>query len=190
MTQIVQSGEVPSSESQADAKERRWRAKEKLGGLFYTCPTSVARDPLSGAWSREYLKLFVEGNPELLAWARQQELPSSLCGLANGTRGGSPQYLSIFEQLREFRPEVAFRFAHLSEYRQQRFTRKHQEIVDFVGPYDMPSIGTVLPLLSGLIIAGKWPELLDAPRPERKPESTNWKRDRRLGARETRSWHW
>jgi hypothetical protein len=188
MTQIVQSGEVPSPENQADAKERRWRAKEKLGGLFYTCPTSVARDPLSGAWSREYLKLFVEGNPELLAWARQRELPSSLYGLASGTRGGSPQYLSIFEQLREFRPEVAFRPEHLSQYRLGKL-RKSPE-AGFVGPYDMPTIDTVLPLLSGLIIADKWPELLDAPRPERKPESTNWKRDRRLGARETRSWHW
>lgn len=190
MTQMTQSGGSSLPQDSIKPEERRWRAQEKLAGLFYTCPIPVARSPLSSEWSREYLRLFTEGNanPHLLTWARERDLPSSLCELGSVAEHASPRYISIFEQLREIYGEVAFRPEHLSADARNKLRRIPE--TGFVGPYAMPAIGTVLPLLSGLIIAYKWPEFLDAPRPARKPENTSWKRERRFRVSETRSWHW
>ena len=189
MTQVVQSGGAPpqNEDQPVDPNKRLSKAREELKALFSSCPVPVKGDVLSSGWSRECLEFFVAGGPELLAWARENELPSALCELA-GVTGVSPRFIRIYEQLREFHSHVAFRREHLSQYRLGKL--QNSSGTDFVGPYDMPAIGTVLPLLSGLIVAHKWPELLDKPRPERKPENNNWKRRRRLGASETHSWHW
>ena len=190
MMQEIQSGDLPSRQegSVPGLNERRWRAREKLSGLFFSCPIRVPGEILSAEWSRKYLRLFAEGNPELLSWARQNELPSSLWNLPGRVNGEAPQYISIFEQLRELRPEVAFRPEHLSQYRLSKL--RNPSSAGFVGPYGMPTIGTVLPLVAGLIVASRWPEFLDKPQPERKQEDDSWRRARRRGLREARAWHW
>jgi len=117
-------------------------------------------------WSRVTLQAFADGatNQELLQWAHVMELPDALARLSATSKEGI-QFLPVFETLHEVHG-TAFRFAHLSEYRQQRLLRRQKEIGDFVGPYDMPSIGGALPLLPALLASALYPDLLDAKRPE------------------------
>lgn len=167
---------VPLRSSEVDAKRRRGELAQRLGDLFLTSPLEGTFSPWhplnvapavgSSQWSRQLLKAFadVRRNGELIDWAQGVGLPGALAKLSS-TSEGEPQFTPIFEALHELHG-TAFRWGHLSEYRQNRLARRGEVRDGFVGPYGMPAIGGALPLLSGLIAADRYPDLLDPKQPE------------------------
>jgi len=183
---------LEQAKSLDDPKLRFPQHIRALEEIFSGAPVQVSSPVGSAQWSREYLKKFADpaNNSDLLEWARKQNLPECLLHLSS-SGGSGLQFLPIFEALHESVQEVAFRVEHLSPYRRQLPKYREMPAGEFVGPYDMPSIGRTLPLLPALIAVVRWPNILDEKRPERRPENRNWKLERQmLGVRETRSWHW